>query len=1005
MNVKLRVLSAGVLFFMGGQTLLAQKKANDTIPEKTKEIDEVVVVAFGTQKKQSIAGSVAKIDAKELANVQSSNMITSLSGKVGGVQITTNSGQPGDPPQVRFRGLGSLSSSNNPLYVVDGMPFNGNISALNNNDIESITFLKDASANALYGSRGANGVVMITTKKGKKGKMNVTFDTKFGVNSRAVKEYDLITDPGEFYQVYFERLRITNMAQGMNYADASAAAAADLIDGDEGLRYNAYNVPGDQLIDPVTGKLNPNAKLLYQDDWQKEMFKPNTRQEYNVSIQAGSDKLNTYFSMGYLNDQGFLLNSGFKRFTGRSKVDYQITDKLKLSTSFNYTRADQVAPNSQSGNSQYSNLIGWGRNIAPIYPIWARNADGSLKYTREGDVMYDFGHPGNVNGMGLMRPYGGGLNAYAKAQLDQIRNIEDNINGRASLSWDFFDGFNFTYNFGIDILNGNYSGYGNPLGGDYVGYNGQVRSSTSFEQTFNNQQLLSWKKNFGKHNLDIMIGHENNDYTAKMLSGTRTNLVIPGLNNVSNGSRFSDLNGYNDYYNVEGFLSRVNYGYDNKYFVNASFRRDGSSVFSPENRWGNFFGLGGAWMVSNEDFLKGNKAITSLKLKASYGEQGNDALFYPSSVNINHRSYFGYARNYKAYQSQWENIPDASGNISIVQVYVGNEDIKWETSKNFNTGFELELFNRVNIDVEYFQRKVQDLLFNFPLQLSTGTGFQTRNIGDMQNTGVELNISADIIKGEDFNWSVFGNGTYYKNKVTYLPNSFTSGLFKFDEGKEAYTYYMRKFAGVNAANGNGIWYVDTFDASGNVTGQTTTENYAAATLYSLDKSANPKYYGGFGTKVGYKGINLSVNFGYQFGGYMYDATYAGMLQSRSSGDVTNFHKDIYNTWTPNNTNASMPAVDRQRQNNMATSDLFLIKSDYISLEDASITYDLSKNLLPEGISGVTFGVFGTNLALWSKRKGMDPRLTNLGSSLATNGTSMNKYGAQRTISFGLTVKF
>ncbi|SHG37416.1 SusC/RagA family TonB-linked outer membrane protein [Chryseobacterium vrystaatense] len=998
MNVKLRVLSAGALFFVG-QAAFAQ-----TIPKDTVKIDEVVVVAFGKQKREAIAGSVTKIDAKELANVQSSNMITSLSGKIGGVQITTNSGQPGDPPQVRFRGLGSLSSSNNPLYVVDGMPFGGNINSLNNNDIESITFLKDASASALYGSRGANGVVMITTKRGKKGKMNITFDTKFGVNSRAVKEYDLIRDPGEFYQVYFERLRVGNVFSGMTYADASAAAASDLIDGTEGLGYNNFNVANDQLVDPTTGRLNPNAKLLYQDDWQKEMFKPSVRQEYNVSLQAGSDKLSTYFSLGYLDDKGFLLNSGFKRFTGRSKVDYQITDKLKLNTSINYTRSDQSSPNSQSSSSQYSNLIGWGRNIAPIYPIWARNADGSFKYNSSGQ-MYDFGTLENVNGMGLARPYGGGLNAYAKAQLDQIRNVEDNINGRASLSWNFFDGFNFTYNFGMDVVDGHYNGYGNNLGGDYVSYNGEIRSSTSFEQTFNNQQLLSWKKNFGKHNIDVLIGHENNDYKAKMLSGTRTNLVIPGLTNASNGSRFSDLNGFNDNYSVEGFLSRFNYGYANKYFVNASFRRDASSIFSPENRWGNFFGLGGAWMASNENFLKGNKAITSLKLKASYGEQGNDALFYPASVTMNHRSYFGFGRNYKAYQDQYENIPDAGGNTSIVQVYVGNKDIKWETSKSFNTGFELELFNRINLDVEYFQRKVDDLLFNFPLALSTGTAFITRNIGDMKNTGVELNLSADIVKGKNFNWTVYGNSTYYKNKITYLPSSFTSGLFKFDEGKEAYTYYMRKFAGVNSSNGNAAWYVDIKDDNGNVTGQKTTEDYANATLYSLDKSANPKFYGGFGTKVGYKGINVSVNFGYQFGGYMYDSIYAGMLRSRGSGDVTNFHKDIYNTWTPTNTSASLPAVDRVRRYNMEASDLFLIKSDYISLEDASITYDLTNNVLPEGISGLSFGVYGTNLALWSKRKGMDPRLNTLGNSLGNNGTSTNKYGAQRTISFGLTVKF
>jgi TonB-linked SusC/RagA family outer membrane protein len=1003
MNVKLKVLTAGVLFFVGGQVVMAQQK-----PKKdslgTKNIDEVVVVAFGTQKKQSIAGSIEKIDSKELVNSQTGNVMQSLSGKVGGVQITTNSGQPGDSPQIRFRGLGSLSSSNNPLYVVDGMPFGGNINALNNADIESVVFLKDASANALYGSRGANGVVMITTKKGKKGKVEVTLDSKFGVNTRAVKEYDIITSPSEYYEVYFERLRQTNIFNGEDYATATMNASNDLIDGVDGLSYNAYNVNGNALINTTTGKLNSNAKLLYFDDWSKELFKVSTRQEYNVNMQMGTDKLNAFFSFGNLNDQGYLINSNFKRFSGRTRVDYQISDKLKLNTSLNYTRTDQGAPNSLSSSSNYSNLISWARSIAPIFPIWARNADGSFKFAANGERMYDFGSLANPNGMGLARNYAGGLNAYAKAVLDEVRNIEDNISGRIGLSWNFYKDFDFTYNFGMDIVNGNYNFYGNNIGGDYLSSNGTIRTSVSNEQTFNNQQLISWKKSFGNHNIDVMIGHESNDYTAKMLSGTRNNIVIPGSTNVSNGSRYSDLNGYNDNYNVEGFLSRFNYGYANKYFINASFRRDGSSVFSPKNRWGNFYGLGAAWMVSNENFLKDNQSINDLKLKFSYGEQGNDALYYPSTTNMNHRSYFGYARNFKAYQSQYENIPDAAGNVSIVQVYEGNPDLKWETSQNMNTGFEIGLFNRVKIDAEYFQRKVSDLLFNFPLPPSTGTSFISRNIADMKNEGFEVNISGDLIKKQNVTWSVFGNTTFYENKVTRLPNSFTTGTFRFVEGISAYTFYLRKFAGVDKTNGNALWYVDEKDANGNVIGQKTTSVYQDATLYVLDKNANPKFYGGFGTKFGYKGVNLAVNFGYQFGGYMYDGVYAGLLQS-GLGDVKNFHKDIYKTWTSTNVDALLPAVDRQRDNNMSASDLFLIKSDYISIEDASISYDFNKNFLPEGVSGLSLGIYANNLALWSKRKGMDPRLVSLGNSLGTNGQTLNKYGTQRTVSFGLTVKF
>ena len=1000
MNVKLKVLTAGALFFIGGQAVMAQKK--DSV--KTRNIDEVVVVAFGTQKKQAITGSIEKVDSKELAKAQSGNVVQSLSGKVAGVQITTNSGQPGDAPQVRFRGLGSLSSSNNPLYVVDGIPFGGSINSLNNNDIESVVFLKDASSNALYGSRGANGVVVITTKKGKKGGLTVSFDTKFGVNSRAVKEYDIIKDPAEYYQVYFERLRQTNIFNGEDFNTATTNAINDLITGTDGLSYNTFNVADNLLIDSTTGKINSNAKLLYYDDWEKELFKINTRQEYNVGVQTGSDKLDAFFSLGYLNDHGYLINSNFKRFSGRSKIEYNLSDKFKILTNLNYSRTDQGAPNSLSSSTQYSNLFGWARGIAPIFPIWARNADGTFKLNSTGGKIFDFGSLTNPNGMGLARNYAGGLNAYAKSVLDEVRNIEDNVSGRVGVKWDFYKNFEFSYNFGFDILNGNYSFYGNNIGGDYLSTNGLVRTANTNDQTFNNQQLLSWKKDYENHSLDIMIGHETNDYKSKMLSGSRTNIVIPNLTNVSNGSRYSDLNGFNDNYTTEGYLSRLNYNFANKYFINGSFRRDASSVFSKENRWGNFFGVGAAWVVTNENFLNSSKVITNLKLKGSYGEQGNDALYYPSVTNMNHRSYFGYLRNYKAYQSQYENIPDANGNISIVQVYEGNKDLKWETSRNLNAGFEIELANRVTIDAEYFERKVSDLLFNFPLPSSTGTSFISRNIADMENVGLEVNVNADIIKNADFNWAIFGNATHYENKVTSLPQPFTTGSFRFVEGKSAYTFYMRKFAGVNQTNGNAMWFIDEKDASGNVTGQTTTENYASATLYLLDKNANPKYYGGFGTRFGYKGLNFSANFAYQFGGYMYDSIYAGMLQS-GLGDVKNYHKDIYDTWTSLNTTASLPAVDRQRVDNMSASDLFLIKSDYISLEEASITYDLNKNLLPSGLSSITFGLYGSNLALWSERKGMDPRLNTLGNSLGTNGQTLNRYGAQRSISFGLNVKF
>ncbi len=966
---------------------------------KTKDIDEVIVVAYGTQKKSEVAGSISTIKAKDIEQAQTSNAVQSLTGKVGGVQISTVNGQPGSEPQVRFRGIGSLSSSNNPLYVVDGVPFNGSINSISNQDIESVTFLKDAAANALYGSRGANGVVVITTKKAKGKKISVTFDTKVGVNSRAIPEYDIITNPGEYYEAYYERLKLDYLYNGGTAADAALYAASNLIDGEQGLVYNVYNVANDQVIDPTTGKIRSGASLLYNDNWAKAFFKNQLRQEHNLNISGGSDKMNAYFSIGYLNDQGYLINSGFDRYTTRLNTNFKLSNNLDAGVNINYARTLQDSPLAGVESSTYSNVVSFARNIAPIFPIFARNADGSIAYDSAGNAIYDWGRENSF--MGLSRPYSAGSNAYGQAFLNQRKNVTDNISGRAYFSYNFLKGFNFRYNLGYDLISGDYLRYGTEVGGDDVGSGGSISSTFDKEITITNQQLLSWDRTFGNHNISVMVGHESSNFSSSVLYGSKTNIVIPNLAQISNASRYGSLGGYSDTYKVEGYLSRLNYSYANKYFFNASFRRDGSSIFDPNMRWGSFYGLGGAWTISNENFLKSSSVLTNLRLKAGYGEQGNDNIYYPSYVTMNHRSF---SRNYAPYQSQYEIVPDASGNSTVVQVYEGNKNLKWEVSRNFNAGLELTLFNRVNLDAQIFERAVSDMIYNRPLPLSTGTAYISENIGDMRNRGVELALSVDVLKGQDLNWNVYGNGTYYENKVTRLPSQFNSGIFIFKEGESAYTYYMRQFAGVDKTNGDALWYVDVTDANGVVTKETTND-YNSATLYVLDKSANPKVYGGFGTNFQYKNWTLGANFSYQFGGYLYDGIYQGLMSPRTSDRGSNFHRDIHNTWTYSNTNAALPAIDFTRNNQNGTSDLYLIKSDYISLEDVSLSYDVSPSLISEyGISGLKLGVYATNLAVWSKRKGVDPRMMSLGAA-SSNGQSLNRYGATRTISLGLTIKF
>jgi len=993
-----------VFSYMGMQDFVATVGSSSVINAKMqedgKELQEVVVVAFGTQKKQEITGAVSKIDAKMLETAQASNAVQSLTGKVAGVQINANSGQPGDPPQVRFRGIGSISSSNAPLYVVDGIPYNGDINAIATQDIESISFLKDASSNALYGSRGANGVIIVTTKKGKKGQLKITYETKVGVNSRAVPEYDIITNPGEYYTTVYNRVKNGLIYKGATREAASEIAAQNLISGNTySLGYNNYNVPNDKVVNPATGQINPDAKLLYNDNWSKELFRNAFRQEHFLNISSSTDNLSSYLSMGYLSDEGYTINSSFDRITLRANVDYTISSKVKVGTTVNYAHSNQNAPISQVSSSTYSNLFNWSRSIAPIYTIWQRDTNGNMVYNTDGIKAYDFNQSGN-------RPYGSNLNPYATTLLNTNTNEENKFGTRAYVSIDFLKDFNFRYNLGYDLLSGYYLNTATGLGGDAQGVNGRIGTATKNEYTLTNQQLVSWKKNLGQHSLDILIGHESSDFTSKMLAGQKSNIVIPDLTQLSNATKYSYLDGYNDLYKVEGYFSRVNYNYDNKYFVNASFRRDGSSVFAPENRWGNFYGFGGAWSVMKESFFPKTKWLTDLRIKGSYGEQGNDNIQYPNTSQINHRSYFGSLRNYYAYETQYEILPDANGEASVLYVFDSQRDVKWEKSKNLNVGFDVILFDKISFEAEYFERNVSDLIYNFPIAPSTGTQFVSKNIGDMGNKGVEVNLGLDIIKKENINFNIWANATHYKNKITYLPSAFTNGIFRFEVGAPAYSYYIREYAGVDKTNGDALWYKAEKDAFGNLTGNKVTTNvYGEATPYLSSKNANPKVYGGFGTLFRFKDITFQASFAYQMGGYMFDGVYQKTMYSGSDNIGQNYHKDVNKAWTIDNPNSDIPRIDHVSTNQMATSDYFLIKSDYLSLQDASISYDFSNRALTElGILSTKFSLMGSNLGLWSKRKGMDPRLNNIGER-SNNGQSLNVYGVMKTISFGLTVNF
>ena len=973
-------------------------------------LDEVVVTAYGSQKKRQITGSVVSIKSEDIEKIQNSHVVQGLTGKIAGVQIIAQNGQPGEGPTVRFRGIGSINASSAPLYVVDGVPFNGNINSIASQDIASMSFLKDASANALYGSRGANGVIIITTKKATKNGIQVTLDTRIGRNTRAVKDYDIITDPGEFYEVWFQRHRIGLMNQGMTSDTASMIAAAGLVaNGEFSLGYNNYDVADEDLIDPATGKLNPNAKLLYQDKWAEELFSPSTRTETHLSISSKTDKTNSLLSFGYLDDAGYALKSGFTRVTGRGSMDFNVNNWLDVGGSINYANTEQDAPVQNVGSNTYSNLFGWARNVAPIYPVYARDEAGDLMKDQDGESIFDFGEAGD--GIPGIRPYGAFNNPVATSIHDIDNNSRDNLTGRVFAKISFLNDFSFTYNLGTDYIGGNFTSFATPIGGDAKNVNGRLTSTSTKAFTITNQQFLDWNKDFDMHNVSVLVGHESNAYNFSLVSASKTEALLNDLAVLNNATNIQFADGYAKAYNVEGYFSRVNYDFDNRYFINASLRRDGSSVFSPDNRWGTFYGIGAAWDITQESFMEDVVFLSNLRLKASYGQQGNDAILYESSRT---RTGDNDNRNYYAHVDQFDVINAGGGVPGVSFVTLGNKDLVWETSTNMNVGFEAAIMdNRIRLGVEVFQRNVNDLLFFSPLPLSEGRGSFPDNVGDMLNTGYELTIDADVLNSRDFSWAVGINATSFKNKITALPQPFIDlGNFRLKEGKSRYDFYMREYAGVDAETGDAMWFQDelALDEFGNpivneetgefeTTGdKVETSEYNEADEYYIGKSAIPDLYGGFYTDVSFKGISLTVNFAYQLGGYGYDGLYQGAMPS--APDVGhNYHRDILDSWTPENTDADIPRLDLYDTQNNNTSDYFLIDASYLSLQDVVVGYDLPTSIFGNtGIGGLQIYAAASNVYLWSARQGYDPRLSVVGSS-------SNEYSVVRSMSIGAKVKF
>jgi TonB-linked SusC/RagA family outer membrane protein len=955
-----------------------KKQTNFTVvlTQRSDALSEVVVsVPYGTVKKSAFTGSEATIGAKTIDKQQVTSITNAIDGLVAGVTATNGGGEPGDIADIRIRGIGSYSASNSPLYVVNGTPFDGNIAALNTNDIESVTVLKDAAAAALYGSRAANGVIMITTKKGNRGRTNINIKVVQGFSSREIPEYDRV-GPKDYYETMWEASRNSLIyGSGLSATAAAAQASATLTDANH-LVYNAYNVPGSTLVDPTTGKLNPNAKLLWDESWSDALFRTANRTNATLSISGGGDKSDYYLSMGYLNEQGTLKFSGLKRYTMRLNVNATANSWLTagLNMDGGYSESNYLLRN----GAFTSNPFYYSRNMGPIYPIYQHDPTTGAFIDSAGQHVLDWGIPSQMGA----RPYAENSNLVGSLPLDNqsYRDLNGDIN--TYLEAKFLKHFAFKTTLGATFDQTNFIGYQNNQYGDAQTVSGRSTLTSEETASLTANEVLSYSQNFGDHSLRALAGHENYLHRFNQEAATKTGFLFPGQTQLDNGSVTEGFpTSSEDLNTIESYFAQVNYDYKQRYLFSASYRRDGSSRFSDSSRWGNFYSAGLGWRISEEDFLKDTKWINELKLKASYGQQGNEniGLLYP------YKLYFPAANN-------------GTGGY-LFPSRPASPSLKWENNQTLNVGADFTLFDRrLQGTIEYFQKKSSDLLFDVPIAISTGYASSYQNIGSLQNTGVEAQLGYNVIRQRNFDWRVDLNLSHYTNKFTKLSpqynagGGFVSGSKKIAVGHSIYDFWLKQWAGVDASSGLGLYYMDVLGSDGKPTGKRVLTDDITKASYYFVGSAIPDIQGGLSNSFRYKNFDLSFLFTFSYGGKYLDGNYETLMSSGTYGTAES--SDILKRWQKPGDVTNVPRLQNATTQDGASS-RFLFDRSYLSLKNVSLTYTAPKTLSDKlHIPG--FSIFGTidNAWLLTAKKGMDPQSS-------FDGTSDASYPPFRTVSFGL----
>ena len=1020
---------------MQDKTVKAGNNLKITLSSSQKELDEVMVVAFGTEKKSQFTGSATVVGADELAKSQVTSVTNALAGSVPGVQLTSSNGAPGSTSTIRIRGFSSLNAGQDPLVIVDGAPYSGDIANINPADVENMTVLKDASAAALYGARGANGVIMITTKRAKSGDAKVTFDAKYGWNSRALQHYDTVNDPAAYYELQYAALNNYFKANGESanaaWQDANAALLGSTSAG--GIGTNIWTIPNGEYLIGSNGRMNPNATLgrvvsyggedylITPDDWEDVGTRTGHRQEYNLSVSGSNDRSNFYASLGYLDNEGITYNSNLRRFSGRLRGDYQVKSWLKVGANMSWAHYNNNSLADNGNSSSTGNIWAFSSQMAPIYPAYIRNADGSIKIDQNGIKMMDYGDGLNA---GQTRPFIYNANALQDTKLN-THNSEGNFtSGNAFADITLYKGLKLTLNGTYNIDETRFTNVYNPYYGQFDSTGGTVEKEHGRTFDFDLQQLLNYTFTLAqKNNFTIMLGHEY--YKARTYDlGASKSQMFSQKNKELNGAVVDGKasSSYKDTYNNEGYFGRLLYDYDGTYFGEFSLRRDASSRFAKDHRWGTFWSVGASWLISKEKWFNASW-VDQLKLKASIGQQGND--------NIGSYRY-----------TDLYNITNSNGSVSTTFASKGTPDITWETNTNFNVGAEFNLFhNKLSGSLEYYYRKTTDMLFAFYVAPSLGYASYYDNVGDLSNQGFELTLDYNAISKKNFNWDVRFNISSLKSKITKLDQDkktsvtydadgnahygYTSGSFFITEDN-MYTWRLKEYAGVSE-DGQSQWYKNKYEQDENgddiyydennqvvanpstyagvthrkVTGREKTTTYSDADYYYTKKSTVPKFFGGFGTTLSFYGFDVSANFSFSLGGKQFDSGYQKFMAPPTNQNAGyNFHKDVYKAWSPENPSSNIPRWNWDDLYAASSSTRFLKSSSYLNIENINVGYTLPRSLTQK-INIEQLRIYGAaeNVAYFSARKGFDPRQSYTGATDPTN------YSPMRTISMGIQLTF